>query len=178
MLTPSQQSVLIRPSHTAIIANAGSGKTRVLVEQYITFLLQHPEYSPREVVTITFSEQSAKDIKKKIREGVLEKIESETDDAKLKLLYRIHDRLQSATITTIHAFAAQLLRNYPVESKTDSMFAILTSPEDQLLREECVQQTLYRALSDGYENGEPDVIEFVKKYSRRSVTGRHGKGVT
>jgi ATP-dependent helicase/nuclease subunit A len=171
MLTPSQQSVLIRPSHTAIIANAGSGKTRVLVEQYITFLLQHPEYSPREVVTITFSEQSAKDIKKKIREGVLEKIESETDDAKLKLLYRIHDRLQSATITTIHAFAAQLLRNYPVESKTDSMFAILTSPEDQLLREECVQQTLYRALSDGYENGEPDVIEFVKKYSRRSVTG-------
>ncbi len=71
MLTPAQEQVLARPSHTAIIANAGSGKTKVLVEQYIKFLLDNHSLSPRDIVTITFSEQSARDIKKKIREAVI-----------------------------------------------------------------------------------------------------------
>lgn len=170
MLTPAQEQVLARPSHTAIIANAGSGKTRVLVEQYIKFLLDNHSLSPRDIVTITFSEQSARDIKKKIREAVIERIRNENDEQVLKRLYQIQDRLQSASITTIHAFCAQLLRNYPVESKTDSAFAIVSSPEDQLLREECIQQTLYGALSSGYKTRDKQTLEFVKKYGRRQVT--------
>ncbi len=172
MLTPVQKQVLSRPSHTAIIANAGSGKTRVLVEQYIKFLLDNHSLSPRDIVTITFSEQSARDIKKKIREGVLSRIVNENDEQVLKRLYQIQDRLQSATITTIHAFCAQLLRIYPVESKTDSAFGIVSSPEDQLLREECVQQTLYGALSAGYKTENKQTLEFVKKYGRRQVTSQ------
>jgi ATP-dependent exoDNAse (exonuclease V) beta subunit len=35
MLTPAQLSALDLSTHTAIIANAGSGKTRVLVERYL-----------------------------------------------------------------------------------------------------------------------------------------------
>ena len=170
MLTPAQEQVLARSSHTAIIANAGSGKTRVLVEQYIKFLLDNHSLSPRDVITITFSEQSARDIKKKIRVAVIERIQKENDEQVLKRLYQIQDRLQSATITTIHAFCAQLLRNYPVESKTDSAFGIVSSPEDQLLREECVQQTLYGALSVGYKIENKQTLDFVKKYGRRQVT--------
>ncbi len=170
MLTPAQEHVLVRPSHTAIIANAGSGKTRVLVVQYIKFLIDNHSLSPRDIVTITFSEQSARDIKKKIREAVIERIRNENDEQVLKRLYQVQDRLQSATITTIHAFCAQLLRNYPVESKTDSAFGIVSSPEDQLLREECVQQTLYGALSSGYKTEDKQTLEFAKKYGRRQVT--------
>jgi ATP-dependent helicase/nuclease subunit A len=172
MLTPAQEQVLARPSHTAIIANAGSGKTRVLVEQYIKFLLDNHSISPRDIVTITFSEQSARDIKKKIREAVLDRITNENDEQVLKRLYQIQDRLQSATITTIHAFCAQLLRNYPVESKTDSAFGIVSSPEDQLLREECVQQTLYDAIAVGYKTENKQILEFIKKYGRRQVTNQ------
>lgn len=171
MLTPSQEQVLSRSSHTAIIANAGSGKTRVLVEQYIKFLLEDETLSPRDIVTITFSEQSAQDIKKKIRDALKERIKYEINESVLRRLYQIQDRMQSAVITTIHSFCFQILRYYPVESQTDSSFSTITSPADQLLKEECVQQILFETLSDGYQSGASSAtVEFVKKYGRKKVT--------
>src|SRR5258708_6699037 len=129
MLTPSQLSALDLASHTAIIANAGSGKTRVLVERYLNILEQNPDLHPRNIVAITFTDSSAHDLKKKIVNEMHHRLMQCTEDEKKRnRLLEIKRQLSSAYISTIHSFCIQLLRTYSEEGKVDSAFTILASP--------------------------------------------------
>src|SRR5689334_17656685 len=120
MLTPRQRQALDLSRNTAIIANAGSGKTKVLVSRYLAILLAYPDYHPRDLVAITFTEQAARDLKRKILMEIDERLAAE----KLKKeersrLTEIRSLLGSAQISTIHGFCNQLLRAYPVEAGVD-----------------------------------------------------------
>jgi ATP-dependent helicase/nuclease subunit A len=170
-LTPSQQSALDLQRHTAIIANAGSGKTRVLVERYLKILESDHDLHPRNIAAITFTDASARDLKKKITEAVLQRLNDSTGEEGKRLL-EIRQQLPGAAISTIHSFCIQLLRTYPVEANVDASFTILASPEDQLLREECVQSTFYRILKSAYANehsAEAKLLPAFRLFGRRRI---------
>src|SRR5437762_5257903 len=112
MLTPSQLSALDLSRHTAIIANAGSGKTRVLVERYLRVLEDYPTLHPRNLVAITFADASAQDLRRKISEAVAERLGATNDNKKRQRLLEIKRQLSGAYISTIHSFCIQLLRTY------------------------------------------------------------------
>ncbi len=173
MLTPAQLSALNLSSHTAIIANAGSGKTRVLVERYLKILEDNPELHPRNVVAITFTDSSARDLKKKITEALNERLKNNESNKKLERLLEIKRQLGNAYISTIHSFCIQLLRTYSVEANVDASFTILASPEDQLLREECVRSEFYDILKNGYEDrnsSEAHLLPVFRLFGRRRIT--------
>ncbi|MFI5264757.1 MAG: UvrD-helicase domain-containing protein, partial [Candidatus Kapaibacterium sp.] len=172
-LTPSQKSALDLTAHTAIIANAGSGKTAVLVERYLKILEEHPELHPRNIVAITFTDASARDLKKKIVIALHERLKNCTDSKKRERLLEIRRLLGSAYISTIHSFCIQLLRTYPVEANVDASFTILTSPEDQLLREECVRSAFYEILQKAYaddKSPEAALLPVFRLFGRRKIT--------
>ncbi|MDP4236346.1 MAG: UvrD-helicase domain-containing protein [Bacteroidota bacterium] len=172
MLTPSQLSALDLTSHTAIIANAGSGKTRVLVERYLKILLENPELHPRNVVAITFTDASARDLKKKISDELNERLTGVGEEPTRYRLLEIKRQLGSAFISTIHSFCIQLLRTYPVEAHVDASFTILTSPEDQLLREESLRATFYSILEGAYDasdSPESKLLPVFRLFGRRKV---------
>jgi ATP-dependent helicase/nuclease subunit A len=152
ILTRSQESALDLKKHMAIIANAGSGKTAVLVERYLRILEENRDLHPRNVAAITFTDSSARDLKKKIANSLNERLISCDDRRVRERLLEIKRQLGSAYISTIHSFCIQLLRSYPVEANVDAAFSILTAPEDQLLREECVRSAFYAILKSGYED--------------------------
>ena len=173
MLTPAQLSALDLSAHTAIIANAGSGKTRVLVERYLRILETHSELHPRNVVAITFTDSSARDLKKKIYDALNERLQNCENTKKRERLLEIKRQLGSAYISTIHSFCIQLLRTYPVEANVDASFTILTSPEDQLLQEECLRSEFYNILKTGYENNnspEESLLPVFRLFGRRKIT--------
>lgn len=173
MLTPAQISALDLSAHTAIIANAGSGKTRVLVERYLKILLEHAELHPRNVVAITFTDASARDLRKKIAESLHERLRHCKNNIERNRYIEIRRQLGSAYISTIHSFCIQLLRSYPVEANVDASFTILTSPEDQLLREECVRTAFYDILKNGYANEhsrEAELLPVFRLFGRRKIT--------
>lgn len=173
MLTPAQLSALDLSAHTAIIANAGSGKTRVLVERYLKILTENSELHPRNVVAITFTDSSARDLKKKIAEKLNQLLKDLSAGTKRDRLLEIKRQLGSAYISTIHSFCIQLLRTYPVEANVDASFTILTSPEDQLLLEESVRSSFYDILKKAYadeNSSEAALLPVFRLFGRRKIT--------
>jgi len=58
-LTREQKLALLLDRPLAVIANAGSGKTRVLVERYFALLMRYGAEAIRSVVAITFTRAAA-----------------------------------------------------------------------------------------------------------------------
>ena len=106
-------------------AGAGTGKTRVLVDRYVSCVLD-PERGTgdvRTVAAITFTEKAAGELRQRVREE-FERLAAGTagDAARTAVIQGALDALDDAPISTIHGFAGRLLREFPVEAEVDPAF--------------------------------------------------------
>ncbi|HEV8132259.1 MAG TPA: UvrD-helicase domain-containing protein [Acidobacteriota bacterium] len=99
-------------------AGAGTGKTALMVKRVVEQVLAHMPISS--IVAITFTEKAAGELKQRIREA-LEKKRIEAPEV-FELLTEALGELDAAQISTIHGFAASILRERPVESRVDPNF--------------------------------------------------------
>ncbi|MBI5473450.1 MAG: UvrD-helicase domain-containing protein [Ignavibacteriae bacterium] len=144
MLTQSQQLALDTSRHLSVTANAGSGKTMVLVERFITILLSE-RTQVKEVVALTFTEKAASELKRKISESVAKKLAEVTDATQRARLRQVREQLSGAVIDTIHSFCAKLLREYPVEAGVDASFTVL-EVVDQMSKLEAATKETFAAI--------------------------------
>src|SRR5690554_6549845 len=104
-------------------AGAGTGKTILLIRRLLT-LLGKGAAALEHIAAITFTEKAAAELKMRLREE-LEKLVSGSGPAARPRLLRALEEVEYAPITTIHSFAAGLLRERPVEAAVDPCFAVL-----------------------------------------------------
>ncbi|HEV8538096.1 MAG TPA: UvrD-helicase domain-containing protein, partial [Bacteroidota bacterium] len=169
MLTQNQQKALDFRSHLSITANAGAGKTAVLVQRFIEILLRTPTRI-NEVVAITFTEKAASELRKKIAEKVEEGVHHAATPGEKQVFKRIRDELASAIIGTIHSFCARLLREYPVEADVDAAFTVLEGVDQRLLVEDALQETFELILSDnGASSQRSAFLDLVGMLGRTTV---------
>src|SRR5437879_2214351 len=135
-LTPSQRKALSTERHLAVTANAGSGKTRLLVERYIHIFEKYPALSVRNVALITFTENAGAELRARIASEIKERLHHDPESTARGRLTALRDALPSAYIGTIHSFARRLLQAYPVEANVDAAFTIVQGADERLLREE------------------------------------------
>ncbi|MGA9116010.1 MAG: UvrD-helicase domain-containing protein [Bacteroidota bacterium] len=147
MLTPAQERALAAPGHLCVTANAGSGKTRVLVERYL-HLLNSGRASPAGIVAITFTDRASGELRRKIAEGVADRIRTSAKEEEKRRFERVREQLSSAVIGTIHSFCARILREYPVEADVDAAFTVLDRLEERFLREEAAREGFRIVLGD------------------------------
>jgi ATP-dependent helicase/nuclease subunit A len=132
-----------------VTAGAGTGKTTLLVDRLAHLLLRNPQpLKITEIVALTFTNKAADEMKLRLRQRLQALLDVQLDrkaanDAEAKTksdaealitLYqlskdeldnRIHDALRNmerSDIGTIHSFAANLLRLYPLEAGVDPQF--------------------------------------------------------
>jgi ATP-dependent helicase/nuclease subunit A len=117
-------------------AAAGSGKTTLLLGR-IVGLVRSGRARLAEIAAVTFTEKAAADLKIRLR-GELER-------AGLPDALR---ELEVARIGTIHAFAATLLRERPVEAGVDPGFTVADPLRARLLLDRAWEAWLPEALSD------------------------------
>ena len=165
-LTPVQRMALDSQRNIAVTASAGAGKTATLVERYIELLRQHPEIGVRQVLAITFTQKAAAEMRERIDRRLADALDDSTtrlsDSTELaevlpkselaevqdlpaperQRLRQIREDLPAARISTIHAFCAALLREYPIEADVDPAFAVLEGVDAAQLRHQAVRQTL------------------------------------
>jgi ATP-dependent helicase/nuclease subunit A len=153
LLTPAQQEAVDSLDTDCIVsAGAGSGKTRVLVERFLHILSRHldEEDAWERVVAITFTEKAASEMKERIRSGVTARWQTAKESGKEReagAWHRLLTEMEQARITTIHAFCARLLREYPVEAGLDPGFRVLDEAEGTVLLREAIQQALNRSFA-------------------------------
>ena len=65
--SPQQQAVTAPESHLLVIAGAGSGKTRVLVER-MAFLMRDQGLSPHALMAVTFTNRAAREMRERLEQ--------------------------------------------------------------------------------------------------------------
>jgi ATP-dependent exoDNAse (exonuclease V) beta subunit len=122
-------------------AGAGTGKTTVLVDRIVN-IIRSGHAEARELAVITFTEKAAAELAGRVREKLEEAREHANDAAeRARLEVAVRD-LNRAHIETIHAFAASILRERPVEAGVDPGFAVLSDLPAQLAFEESYREWL------------------------------------
>jgi ATP-dependent helicase/nuclease subunit A len=168
-LTDQQRrAVATRRVSVVLSSGAGCGKTTVLTERYLSHL-RDDGAEVGQVVAITFTDRAARQMRKRIRTEVEKQLDgAKTDDAATDTWTRHLRSLETAPISTIHAFCGALLRQHAVEAGIDPRFDVLEEVLSVNLEGEALNSCLQRLLTAQTEPGE-DLRQLVLLYGWRPV---------
>lgn len=157
-LTPQQQqAVENRGGKLLVSAAAGSGKTKVLVDRLLGYLLD--PINPAnldEFLMITYTKAAAAELRGKIAAKLSERLAETPENRHLQHQMQ---RLYLTKITTVHAFCADILREYAYMLDIPADFRVADENECRELRDRTIEQLLESAY-DNAEN-DPDFRAFV-----------------
>lgn len=159
-LTQYQKDALNYSKHISLTANAGSGKTFVLVRRFLSIIYDE-NVELKNIVAITFTEKAASELYKKIANEIETGISKETDLKRVKKLEQIRRELVSAKISTIHSFCIELLKEFPTEAGIDANF----SPIDQRTANELIISSIDEIIQKSIRNND-ELLEYVKRNIR------------
>ncbi|MBE2272306.1 MAG: UvrD-helicase domain-containing protein, partial [Anaerolinea sp.] len=125
-----------------VMAGAGSGKTRVLVERYLKLLHEHPDWSLNALVAITFTQKAAQEMRDRVRQAVQTALANAADAESQRVWAGRMSALGSARIDTIHALCASILRANAAEANVDPGFEVLDETEAAILLDDAVDDVL------------------------------------
>jgi len=131
-------AIHIHDKNLIVVAGAGSGKTRVLVERFLQLLADKPSWRISALVAITFTKAAALEMRQRLRIELERRAEA-PDGARWA---RHLAQLDSARINTIHGLCADLLRANSAQAGIDPRFAVLDETAAAVLLDEAVADTL------------------------------------
>ena len=163
-LTPEQlAAVEERGTGLFVHANAGSGKTRVLVERFARAVVEDGVAVDR-ILAITFTEKAAAELRARLRRRFLEL--GERDRAR---------EAEGAWVSTIHGFCSKLLRRHALLAGIDPEYEVL----DETRAARIAIDSFDRALEDFLDPDEPERLDLAAAHTpdrlRRMVTTVHAK---
>lgn len=148
--TRAQQDAIEARGGTLLVsAAAGSGKTAVLVERVVSRLTDpvSPVAADR-LLVVTFTRAAAAEMKDRIAARLSELLAQNPRDA---LLRRQMVLLSHASISTVHSFCMELIRENFYRLDVPADFRLLDDGEMRLLREEAVVAVLEESYASGGE---------------------------
>jgi ATP-dependent exoDNAse (exonuclease V) beta subunit len=163
-LTPEQRAAVEqRDTGLFVPANAGSGKTRVLVERFVRAVVEDGVAVDR-ILAITFTEKAAAELKGRLRRRFLDIGERELARA-----------AEGAWVSTIHGLCSKLLRRHSLLAGIDPEYQVL----DETRAARLATDAFDRALEDFLEESDPGRLDLAAAHTpdklRRMVTTVHSK---
>ena len=162
----------IRRDHdtTLIVeAAAGTGKTTSVVSRVVEMVAADTARIGQ-IAAITFTEKAAGELRLRIRQGLESRIEDEEKDpgagARRGRLEVALSQLEEASIGTIHAFCATVLRERPIEAGVDPDFQILTDADQRAFFERVFRRFVDRQL----ENPGPGIARLLRRSRNPAVS--------
>ena len=158
-LTPNQRKALKIKQHICVTAGAGSGKTTVLVDRYLE-ILRKADVSPEKIVAITFTDKAAAEMKGRI----IQKLnEPENRDIRRKYL----EQMNTAPISTVHAFCSRILREFPFQANVPANFSILQGIDQKLLLQQTIKNTLKEIATNPDDEHYSELRNSLQRYGNR-----------
>jgi ATP-dependent helicase/nuclease subunit A len=145
-LTAQQQEAVAARGNVLVVAGAGAGKTRTLVERCLAWLLdERNQGSVDEILMVTFTQAAAAEMRKRLRDG-LEQAQRTSGRLAEQLAL-----LETAHICTLHSFCFELVSQHFYELGLDPQLKIMTNEESQVL----ARRTLDGVLEAVYDSDQP-----------------------
>ena len=166
---------------TWLLANAGSGKTRVLTDRVARLLLK--EVEPQRILCLTYTKAAASEMQNRLFQTLggwamkpddgLRKALSELGEERMdadhlararRLFARAIETPGGLRIQTIHSFCATLLRRFPLEAGVPPRFGELDDRSARLMRQEILEE-----MSDGPQR--EIVADLAREFSGEDMPG-------
>ena len=156
-LTPQQEmAVRNRGGKLLVSAAAGSGKTKVLVDRLMSYLLDPVNPANLdEFLIITYTKAAASELRGKIASKLSEKMAENPENRHLQ---RQMQRLYLTKITTVHSFCGDILREYAYLVDLPADFRVADENECSQIRENAMKKCLDEAYA---QSDDPDFRAFV-----------------
>ncbi len=117
-------------------AGAGTGKTTLLVNRFLS-IIGRGKARCGQIVAITFTEKAASEMKFRLRTKIDELLGAEDcGSAERERFLAARNELERAPISTIHSFAASILKEYALDAGIDPGFSVLDAVDSSLLIDE------------------------------------------
>ena len=157
-LTPQQRmAVENRGGKLLVSAAAGSGKTKVLVDRLLLYIMDPAApCNIDDFLIITYTKAAAAELRGKIAAKLSEHLAEQPENRHLQ---RQMQRIYLAKISTVHSFCTDLLRQYAYELDIPGDFRVADENECRQLRELAMEETLENAYASGLND--PDFRAFV-----------------
>ena len=150
-LTPQQKlAVENRGGKLLVSAAAGSGKTKVLVDRLLSFLLD--PVSPANIddfLIITYTKAAAAELRGKIAAKLTERMAEMPENRHLQ---RQFQRLYLTQISTVHAFCSVILKEYAHMLDIPGDFRVADENECAELRQIAMDKVLEQAYENAAQN--------------------------
>jgi ATP-dependent helicase/nuclease subunit A len=154
------------PSASAwVSANAGTGKTAVLVKRVLRLLLA--VFKPESILCLTYTKTAAAEMQNRLlevlsnwatlppdalRAELAALVRRAPDEEELRIARRLFARALEAKgglkIHTIHGFCERLLQRFPLESQVTPHFSVLDERKQELLRRAAFDAAVTRAAEE------------------------------
>ena len=155
-LKPEQRSAIMHDGGNILVsASAGSGKTFVMIQRLIR-LVQEGKANLNEILAVTFTESAALDMKEKLKKALKESIIGGKEN-----LVNVVQEVETADISTIHAFCARLIRKYFFSACVSPDFSIADENQAKLIK----QESLNKTFREFYKKDDKKFLELLDKFS-------------
>lgn len=161
--TKEQESAIYTAgSDVLVAAAAGSGKTAVLVERIIQKLLNKENPVDIDALLVaTFTNAAAEEMRTRVGAALEKALEEDPTSIHLKKQLSL---LQKASISTLHAFCMDVVREYAYLIDIDPKFRIANEMEADLLEQETLDELFEKWY--GFEGTERDLFyDVVDRFS-------------
>ncbi len=158
----SQRHALDTRRNLAVRANAGSGKTSVLVERIVQLLAhrwdQGKPLDLTEIVAITFTRKAAAEFQDRLRTSFLELAQATENPGERAYWAEKIEEIPRAMIGTIDSFCTRILREsgWHATPPIDPDFDLLEDYEAGILQGEAVDRVINRLSSLSEEERKPE----------------------
>lgn len=158
-----EAAIFTHDRNLIVVAGAGSGKTRVLVERYMALLDSHPDWPLGALVAITFTRKAAGEMRDRVRAALAQRLESAATQAARDRWTALLNEVDGARIDTIHGLCASILKANAATLGIDPDFDVLDEVESAVLREQVAEVALVDAAAD------ETLVQLFATYSPREL---------
>jgi ATP-dependent helicase/nuclease subunit A len=155
-------AIKTRYSNLLVAAAAGSGKTAVLVERIIRIITN--EEKPVDIdrlLVVTFTNAAAAEMRERIGDAIAKNLDKNPES---KVLQRQLTLLNKASITTMHSFCLDIIRNNFHKIDLDPNFRIADSTEEVLLKSETIDELFEERYAEVEAYEKHTFLDLVEAY--------------
>ena len=151
------QAINEKENNILVAAAAGSGKTAVLVERIINKVINE-KIDIDKILVVTFTNAAASEMRERILEAIYKKLEENPLNYHLQRQIIL---LNKASISTIHSFCLDIIRNNFYEVDASANFRIADTAENDLLKYDVLDDL----FEEKYNNNDKDFLNLIEVYT-------------
>jgi len=163
-LTDAQSECLDTSQNILVEAGAGSGKTTVFIQRFITLLATQPDVEIEQILGITYTTLAASELLLKLQDTIQHERHPALKHPEFK--DKLAQSLHRVPFMTIHGLCSHICRKFPKEAQLDPEFSICDDLQTSVLIQDSIQQTL-KELSQS-KNSQLKKLLLVYSYTQLS----------